>query len=117
MIIIRERYFSKTLIDSVINKLNEEDIEDFEVSNRISRESVSITSDLGNLKIYIPTDLDYFQYDLDDFIRATASFSKTNTELDRNIYIMTISRRLTEQQYYKLIKYIIKETEYCTIID
>lgn len=116
MIIIRECRFS-SIADDVEKKLIEEDIEDFEVGNKISKENITITSDLGNLKIYIPEDLDYFQYDLDDFIRNLASFSRTNTEFDRNIYIMTISRRLTENQYYKLVKYIISETKYCTILE
>lgn len=115
MIIIRQRCFS--MADNVADKLIDEDIEDFEVTGKISKDNISITSDLGNLKIYIPLDYDYFQYDLDDFIRSNVSFSRTNTELDRNIYTMTISKRLTEQQYYRLVKYIIKETEFCTIID
>lgn len=116
MIIIRQRCFSY-LLDSVENKLLKEDIEDFEISNKVSKENITITSDLGNLKIYIPEDLDYFQYDLDDFIRNLVSFSRTNTVFDRNIYTMTISRKLTEQQYYKLVKYIISETDYCTILE
>lgn len=116
MIIIRQRCFSY-LLDSVENKLLKEGVEDFEISNKISKEYITITSDLGNLKIYIPEDLDYFQYDLDDFIRNLVSFSRTNTVFDRNIYTMTISRKLTEQQYYKLVKYIISETDYCTILE
>ena len=55
MIIIRECRFS-SIADDVEKKLIEEDIEDFEVGNRISKENITITSDLGNLKILYPED-------------------------------------------------------------
>lgn len=118
MIILRSKQFSSNMIKRITNKLDNEGIEDYDVVSKISKEDISITSDLNNLCIYIPADLEYVQYDIDDYIRSLASYLRTTTTLDRDIYVMKlVAGKLTETQYYKLVKYIIVENEFCAIID
>jgi len=105
-------------INKVKEKLENDQIEDFEVSDdKIPTDVISITANLNGLKIYIPKELEDFQYDLDDFIREQAKFVRTNTILERNIFVMKLNGSLTFTQYYKVIKYIIEEQGFCTILN
>ena len=45
------------------------------------------------------------------------SYSRTTTTLDRDIYVMKISVSLTFDQYYKLLRFIIKDNGFCAIIE
>lgn len=120
MIILRTKIFSKQdiMIKNITSKLDREGLEDYEVSSRIPTDVISINSDLSNIMIYIPIEYEYSQYEIDNFIRSIAPFVRTETTLeDKNIFVMKLSNKLTEAQYYKLIKEIIKEEEFCTIIN
>lgn len=118
MIVLRSKYFStKDMINKLVAKLEHDGVEDFDVSDKIPKDSISINADLGNLLIYIPMDLEYSQYGIDDFIRSMVPYLRTSTILERDIYKMKLSGKLTEQQYIKLVKYIIDEEEYCVILN
>ena len=120
MIILRTKIFSKRdiMIKNITSRLDREGLEDYEVSSRIPNDVISINSDLSNIMIYIPSEFEYSQYEIDNFIRSIAPFVRTETTLeDRNIFVMRLSGKLTESQYYRLIKEIIKEEEFCTIIN
>ena len=120
MIILRTKSFSsnRVMINRITDKLDKAGIQDYEVSSRIPKDVASITTDLGNLKIYLPLDFEYNQYDIDNFIRGNfGSQVRTTTKQDRDIYVMTLSARLNENQLYKLIKFIIELTEFITILD
>ena len=120
MIILRRRHFSLTneqMIDKLVEKLDSSYVEDYEVSDKIPRDDVSISIDNSVPTIYIPTDLEFSQYDIDDFIRSMAPHLRTNTRLDRNIYVMNVSGKLDLNQLYKLVKFIIEIGDFCTIID
>lgn len=120
MIILRRRHFSLTneqMIDKLVEKLDSSYVEDYEVSDKIPRDDISISIDDSVPTIYIPTDLEFSQYDIDDFIRSMAPHLRTNTRLDRNIYIMNVSGKLDLNQLYKLVKFIIEIGDFCTIID
>ena len=119
MIVLRSKEFSrKGMIDRISKKLDKEGIEDYDIVQKIDKDYINITSDLNNLCIYIPTELEYVQYDIDDYIRSLAPYVRTSTNLDRNLYVMKLaSGKLTEDQYYKLVKYIIAENEFCALID
>ena len=69
------------------------------------------------MKIYIPRDLDYVQYKIDDEIRLLAKFVRTQVNLERNIFVMKLNGTLTPAQQAKLVKFIIEEEGYCTILD
>jgi hypothetical protein len=106
------------MLTRIAQKLDAQGIEDYEISGRIPDDVISITSDLVNPKIYIPIDLEYTQYDIDGFLRDNfGSHLRTITKLDRDIYIMNVSGRLTENQYYELVKYIIQENEFIVLLD
>lgn len=105
------------MIKDIIEKLDKDKILDYEVTNKIPNDVISITSDLDFLRIYIPIDMEYSQYGIDDYIRSMIPYLRTSTVLDRNIYMMKLSGKLTKDQYIKLIKYIIKEEGFCSIID
>ena len=120
MIILRRRHFSLTneqMIDKLVEKLDSSYVEDYEVSDKIPRDDISISIDDSVPTIYIPTDLEFSQYDIDDFIRSMAPHLRTNTRLDRNIYVMNVSGKLDLNQLYKLVKFIIEIGDFCTIID
>lgn len=105
------------MLDKIIERLEAEGVQDYEVSRRLSKENISITSDLKALTIYIPEECEYDVYSIEGFLRSLNKLFRTTTKLDRDIYVMTISRPLTEIQYVKLIKEIIELNDFCTIID
>lgn len=120
MIILRTVNYSMTtdkMIDNITSRLDREGIDDYEVLNIIPSDSISITSDLKDTKIYIPIDYEYSQFEIDDYIRSVASYMRPSTTFDRNIYVMKLSGRLNETQYYKIVKYIATEHEFCVIIN
>lgn len=122
MIILKVNYFSsmknsKMIIEKLSNKLDGQRIYDYEITDRIQKDVISINTDLSNLRIYIPKDLEYSQYELDDFIRELSPYFRTYTSFDRDIYVMRVSNSFTFEQYYKLVKFIIANEEFCSIID
>ena len=119
MIILRTKtYSSNRMLDRIIAKLDKDGVQDYDTGSRIPRDVVSVNIDLGNLKIYLPRDYEYSQYDIDNYIRNTfGSFIRTTTKQDRDIFVMTLSTKLNENQLYKLIKYIIEITEFVVLLD
>ena len=109
---------NRLMIDRITKKLDIAGLDDYDVAQRIPKDSISITSDLGYLKIYLPFEYEYSQYDIDDFIRGLSGSFRTKTVRDGDIYVMTISGgRWTEIQYFKLLKYLIEEDEFVTILE
>ena len=121
MIILRLRHFSNLMTRKMITKLTEkldkDGIEDYEVSSRIPNDVISIYPNPSMLKIYIPSNLEYSQYSIDDFIRSMVPHIRTTTSIERNIYVMKLSGVLNFDQLYKLIKEIIDTEEFCTLLD
>lgn len=118
MIVIRQKVFSaQRVLENVVNRLEKDGIRDFEVSTMIPRDCISITTDLSDLTIYLPEDLEYSQYGIDACIRQMLPYARTNITSDRNIYTMKVHGRLSESQLVKLIKYIIKDSEFCVILN
>lgn len=121
MIILRTLHFSnpmtRKMITKLVEKLDKEGIEDYEVSTRIPNDVISIYPNPSMLKIYIPSDLEYSQYSIDDFIRDMVPHIRTSVSLERNIYVMKLSGILSFDQLYKLIKEIINTEEFCTLLD
>lgn len=116
----KQRSFSgnQQMIDRITKKLDNAGLDDYDVASKISKDSISITSDLGNLKLYLPYEYEYSQYDIDDFIRGMSGAFRTKTVPDGDIYVMTVyGGRLNEIQYFKLLKYLIEENEFVTILE
>ena len=119
MIILRTKNFSKNnMLGNIVAKLDRDGIEDYDVSSRIPKDSISITTDLANLKIYLPLDYEYSQYDIDDWVRnKVGSWIRSTTRMDRDLYVMTFSGKLNETQYYSLVKFIIESNEFVVLLD
>lgn len=118
MIILRQKAFSaQRVLENVVDRLDRDGIRDYEVSSMIPRDCISINTDLSDLTIYIPEDLEYSQYGIDACIRQMIPYARTSTTQDRSIYIMNVHGRLSEAQLVKLIKYIIKDSEFCVILN
>lgn len=97
--------------------LDRERIYDYEVSEKIKKDCISIGSDLGNLVIWIPRDYEFVQYPIDDCIREMLPYAYTSVKEEGGLYKMTVRGKLTQSQYLKLLKTIIKESEFINIID
>ena len=119
MIILRTSHFSyldKKMITKIIDLLDKAGVEDYSVSNKIPSDAISVSL-VNDLKIYIPREFEYSQYDIDDFIRSMVSYARTSTKLDRNIYVMNTSVQLKPEQIAKLIEFIAEEWDFCTILN
>lgn len=104
------------MIDKLVDKLDKAGVYDYEIVDKIQKDVISINSDLNNIRIYIPLEFEYSQFDIDDYVRDIVPFSRPVTTLDRNIYIMKIPTKLDFNQYFKLIKFIVENEEFCSII-
>jgi hypothetical protein len=118
MITFREKNYSdmnKSNIKEIVEKLEKERIEDFEVREYISDNDISINTDLDNLEIYIPKEADFARYDIEDFISDMLPYSSINTVMERKVYVLKVRGKLRKDQYYNLIKFIIEEEGYVVI--
>ena len=118
MITFREKNYSnmnKSNIKEIVEKLEKERIEDFEVREYISDNDISINTDLDNLEIYIPKEADFARYDIEDFISDMLPYSSINTVMERKVYVLKVRGKLRKDQYYKLLKFIIEEEGYVVI--
>lgn len=117
MKVFKEKNKKSPMIDNLIKRLESEKIDDYDIVDSIPFDSIGISCTLENTEVYIPRNLDYTRYDINDYIRSLSSSVRTNVNLERNIYIISISGKLTEAQYYKLVKFIISCDDFCSIID
>lgn len=117
--ILRRVMFSSidVMIDKIENMLSQDKYEDFEVSDRLSKDSISIVPDPGAVKIYIPKSMEYSQFEIEDYIRVSMRFIRVSTVFDRGYYILSLSNHILPNQLYDLIRYIIDEGGFCTILD
>ena len=117
MRIIRQKAFSaQRVLEDVISKLNRDGERNYEVSSSIPRDCISLTTDLNDLTIYLPSDLEYSQFGIDAFIRSMIPYARTTTTMDRSLYIMKLHGRLSVAQLVKLVKYIINDSDFCVIL-
>lgn len=106
------------MIPEITEILDKDDIEDYEVENKVPKDVISISVDEGGkVKIFLPKDYEYSQYDIDDFIRTLYPHYRTTTTTEGRIKIMKPSGDMDAKKIAKLIEYIIEENEFCTIVD
>lgn len=118
MIIYKQKEYSNSseVIQKATQTLEKDRVYDYEVSDKISKEFISISGNLGNLEIWIPQELEFTQYSIDDFIRELLPYAYTNVRFESNVYKMSVKGKLTLPQYIKLLKHIIKEAEFVVIV-
>jgi hypothetical protein len=107
---------NKNAVKEIVEKLEKERIEDFEVREYISNNDISINTDLDNLEIYIPKDADYIKYDIEDFISDMLPYSSINQVIERKVIILKVRGKMRKDQYLKLIKFIIEEEGFVVIM-
>ena len=119
MIVYKQKEYtsSSEVIQKAVQELEKERIMDFDISDKISKNSISISGNLGNLEIWIPQDLEFSQYSIDDYLRELLPYSYTNTRFESNVYKMSVKGKLTFSQYIKLLKHIIKESEFVVLVE
>ena len=118
MITFREKTYSdmsKNNVKEIVEKLEKERIEDFEVREYISDNDISINTDLDNLEIYIPQEADFAKYDIEDFISDMLPYASISTTLERKVCILKVRGKMRKDQYFKLIKFIIDEEGFLVI--
>lgn len=116
MITYKLKEFSEDLVSKMTEALDKEKIYDYDVSDKVEKDSISITGTLNNIEIWIPRSYEFSQYSIDDCIREMLPYAYTDTRQEGNFFKMTVKSRLTPSQYLKLLKFIIKETEFVNII-
>ena len=115
MIIFKEK--SAQMLDRISQKLDQAGLEEYEMVTDVPEDSVSITGELLDTIVYLPQKYEYLQYDVSDFIRTLSPSLRSTSEVNRDLIKIKVRGKLTEPQYFKLIKYLIDETEFCSIIE
>ena len=118
MIRFREKTYSnmnKSSVEEIVEKLEKERIEDFEVREYISDTEISINTDLDNIEVYIPKDADFAKYDIEDFISDMLPYSSINSVIERKVVILKVRGKMRKDQYLKLVKFIIEEEGFIVI--
>lgn len=98
-------------------KLERQGIQDFEVVSDIAKDSISVTKDLKDFKVYFPLDLEYNKYDISDVIKLAQPGTRTNVEQEYDIATMTVTKPLLENTFYKVLKKIIDNEGFVSIVD
>ena len=119
MITYKQKEYSNPsdVILKATQALEKERVFDFEVSDKISKKSISISGNLENLEIWIPQEQEFSQYSIDDCIRELLPYAYTNTRYESGLYKMSVKGKLTLTQYIKLLKHIIKEADFVVLVD
>lgn len=117
MITFKPKYYStiNNMVQKITAQLDRDRIEEYDTSDTISKTDISIGTDLHDVKIYIPEELDYIQYQLDKWIRKNLIGCQTDIDFDRNMYIVTLKKDLTLPNYIKLVKFIIEQEGFVII--
>ena len=118
MITFREKTYSnmnKNTVEEIVEKLEKERIEDFDVREYISDNEISINTDLDKLEVYVPREADFARYDIEDFICDMLPYVSINTVQERKVYVLKVRGKMRKDQYYKLIKFIIDEEGFIVI--
>ncbi len=98
-------------------KLEGQKIADYEIVPEISKDSISVTKDLKRFKIYFPLDLEYNQYEISDVIRFSQPEVRTSVDLEYDVYVMSTNKPITEATFFKVLKKIIANEGFVTIVD
>ena len=97
MITFREKTYSnmnKNTVEEIVEKLEKERIEDFEVREYISDNEISINTDLDKLEVYVPREADFARYDIEDFICDMLPYVSINTVQERKVYVLKVRGKM-----------------------
>lgn len=108
---------SEKMIDSIEKELRRRRVDDFEVSSTIPSDVCSLEiTDNGLLVINVPERLDFFRFDVDDFVRRRYPYQNISTQIDRDLFRLKLNLPVKESEVIEVVNYIIEEQEFCTLI-
>lgn len=108
---------SEKMIDSIEKELKRRRVDDFEVSSTIPSDVCSLEiTDNGLLVINVPERLDFFRFDVDDFVRRRYPYQNISTQIDRDLFRLKLNIPVRESEVIEIVNYIIEEQEFCTLI-
>lgn len=108
---------SEKMIDSIEKELKRRRVDDFEVSSTIPSDVCSLEiTDNGLLVINVPERLDFFRFDVDDFVRRRYPYQNISTQIDRDLFRLKLNIPVKESEVIEIVNYIIEEQEFCTLI-
>lgn len=114
----KDKTFSNTkMTDNLVKKLDLGKVQDYEVIKDISSDTISIwCEDPSKVKVFIPLSLDYAQYEIDNWLRENIKFVRVQIDEKPGRFEVSLRGTLTLPQLYNLVKYIIEEWDFCSII-
>lgn len=108
---------SDIMFSNIEKELKRQRVEDFDIEENIPSDSCSLEIDInGLLTINVPDRFDFFRYEVEDYIRSKYPYQYITTDIDRDLYRLKLSMPLKESGIIDLIKYIIGEQDFCTLI-
>lgn len=108
---------SSEVIKEASETLENEKNYDYEVSDKISRDYITVNGNLGNLEIWLPRKYEFSQYTIDDYIREMLPYAYTSVKSESGLFRMSVRGKLTQNQYTKLLRQIIKENNFVVLVD
>ena len=109
---------TEKLFKEIIDDLKRKNITDVDIDNKlVPRDCVGVTGDLRSVKIYLPEDEEYLQYEVEDWIRKTIKLARTNITFERNVLAIRVMTPMTKIQYRSLIEYLVKEFGFCSLLN
>lgn len=114
MIILRNNKSNSSPFEK---KLEGQKILDYEISEEIPKNNISVTKDLGNFKVFFPIDYEFDQYEISDTIRMSQPDVRTNAEREYDIITLSTTKPIKEATFFKVLKKIIEIEGFVTIIE
>lgn len=105
------------VLKKLTDKLDSERVYDYDVEHVIPKDEISVDTNLKEIEVTLPSSNDYAQFEIDDYIRSLVPFIRVTTKTERNVTVMKVRGSLSQEQLYKLVKYIIKSQGFCVILD
>lgn len=104
------------MLKEIADQLERLGILDIELDDKIPDDVISLTGNLNSLKIFLPDELEYAQYGITDWIRQELRLARTRVSYEGKFLSIEVRGSLTKAQYIKLIKFIVKEYRFCTLL-
>lgn len=116
MIVYTSKLYSAEPVDLIAEELEKAGIIDFEISPSISRQNISLSPNLNNLRVFVPPSRIYDQYTVEMFVRRFDPTNRAAIENESGYVILTFPRPIRMRNFIGLVKEIINAEGFCTIL-